>query len=118
VPQRTETCGRSTSLPHNVPPNNILTSSAHLIGEWEGPEALEGVDEDTLAARAEELKSTRTYEPKPEPEPAQAPPPPESESEDDDPSTDEYMADEKGDAKRTATKVRPIPRLFPPDRRL
>jgi hypothetical protein len=77
-----------------------------LIGDWEGPEGLEEVDEETLAARAEDLKSTRTYEP--ELEPFRAPPPPESESEDDDPSSDEYVAGNKDDTKRTAAKVRPI----------
>lgn len=90
--------------------DNILTSSIRLIGDWEGPESLEEIDEVTLAARAEELKSTRTYEP--EPERARAlpppPPPPDSESDNDDPSSDEYVADGKGDTKRTAAKVRPI----------
>jgi len=55
-------------------------------------------------ARAEELKSTRTY--KSEPERVRAPPPPpDSESEDDDPSSDEYVAD---NIKRTGAKVRLI----------
>ena len=69
-------------------------------------------------ARAEELKSTRTFEPEPEPElePVQAPLPPESESEDEDPSSDEYMANGKDDAKRTAAKVCPIVSLSPSDR--
>jgi len=70
------------------------------------------VEEATLAAQAEELKSTRTYEP--EPEPVQAPPPPESESEDGDSSSDEY--DGKDDAKRTAIKVRPVLGISPSDR--
>jgi len=68
-------------------------------------------------ARAEELRSTRTYEPEPKPEPVQAPPPPESESEDDEPSSDEYVANVKDEARRTAAKVRPILCLFPSDRR-
>ena len=70
------------------------------------------MDEATLVAQAEELKSTRTYEPKPEP--VQAPPPPESDSEEDDPSSDEY--DGKDDTKKTAIKVCPILGLFPSDR--
>jgi len=75
-----------------------------LIGDWEGPEGLEEIDEATLAARAEELKSTRTY--KSEPERVHAPPPPpDSESEDDDPSSDEYVVD---NAKKTGAKVRLI----------
>ena len=103
---QTEAYRHSTSLPRDAAPNNILTSSARSTGDWEGPEALEEVDEAILAARAEDLKSTRTYEP--EPERARAPPPPpESESEDD-PSSDEYVADGKGDTKRAAAKVRLI----------
>ena len=62
------------------------------------------MDEETLATRAEELKSTRTYDPVSKPTHIQPPPPPESESEDDDPSSDEYM----GDTKRATAKVRPI----------
>ena len=77
-----------------------------MIGDWEGPEGLEGIDEATLAERAEELKSTRTY--KPEPERARVPPPPpDSESDDDDPSSDEYVVNGK-DIARTASKVCPI----------
>jgi hypothetical protein len=78
-----------------------------LTGDWEGPEGLEQIDEATLEARAEELKSTRTYEPVPERVRA-PPPPPDSESEDDDPSSDEYVAGGEGGIKRTATKVRPV----------
>ena len=86
--------------------DSILTSPACLLGDWEGPEGLEEVDEETLAARAEELHSTRTYDPVSKQ--TQAPPPPESESEADDPSSDEYMADGKDDIKRATAKVRPI----------
>ena len=88
------------------PLDSILTSSALLIGDWEGPEGLEEVDEATLATQAEELKSTRTYEPEPVRAPAPPPPPPESESDDGDSSSDEYVADGKGDPKRTTAKVR------------
>jgi hypothetical protein len=45
------------------------------------------------------------------PKPVQAPPP-ESDSEGDDPSSDEYLADGRGDGKRAAVKVRLIPILF------
>ena len=72
-------------------------------------------DEETIAARAEELKSTRTYNPVPKP--VQAPPPPESESEVDDPSSDEYLGDGKDGAKRAPTKVRPTLDRYPCDRR-
>ena len=97
----------SASLHYDTGPlDNVLTSSAHLIGDWEGPEGLEEIDEATLVARAEELKSTRTHELQPEPVRAH-PPPPDSESEGDDPSSDEYVADGKGDPKRTTAKVRP-----------
>lgn len=111
------TFGFHTSL--SDPLGNILTSSIRLSGDWEGPEGLEEVDETILAAQAEDLKSTRTYEPEPEPEPepVQAPPPPESESEEDDPSSDEYVANGKEDAKRTAAKVCPILGCSPSDRR-
>jgi hypothetical protein len=86
--------------------DNVLTSSPLLLGDWEGPEGLEEVDEGTIETRAEELKSTRTYEP--EPKPVQAPPPPESESEENDPSSDEYFGEGKDDAKRAMPKVRPV----------
>lgn len=64
------------------------------------------MDEETLATRAEELKSTKTYDSVSKP--TQAPPPPESESEDDDPSSDEYMADGRDGTKRATAKVRPL----------
>ena len=109
VPERTDGGIRVSGFltPRYTPLEEILTGSVCFLGDWEGPEGLEEVDEATLAAQAEELKSTRTYDPEPKPI-VQAPPPPESESEDDDPSSDEYQADGKDDAKKTAAKVRPI----------
>lgn len=83
-----------------------LETGLRTARDWEGPEGLEEVDEETLATRAEELKSTRTYDPVPKP--VQAPPPPESESEDEDPSSDEYLAEGKDGTERVTAKVRPV----------
>lgn len=56
--------------------------------------------------RAEELRSTRTYDPVPKP--IQTLPPPDSESDGEDPSSDEYMTEGKDGAKRATVKVRLI----------
>jgi hypothetical protein len=62
-----------------------------LLGEWEGPDALEEVDEATLAEKAVDLKSKRRVED--DSEASQAPAPLEESEQESDPSSDEYVAE-------------------------
>lgn len=76
-----------------------------FTGDWEGPDAVEHVDEATLAAKAIELTSSRPVDE--EHSEATPPPPPVAESEQDsDPSSDEYVVE--GQIGRRAAKVRTL----------
>ena len=78
------------------------TDCTWLLGEWEGPDALEEVDAVTLAAKAMDLKSKRPMEEEEEEEVSKAPAPLHESEPESDPSSDEYVAENQLTSRRTS----------------